>query len=75
MKGNEKSSVNVSQCWYCKHRRLRGIDTYCAAFPDGIPDDIRWNKVDHKMPYEGDGGIRFEADPEKEKLYKEQVKF
>jgi len=67
--------VEMSQCNYCKHRRVRGITTYCAAFPNGIPDDIKWNKFDHKKPYEGDGGIRFEVIPGLETPYKNAVHF
>jgi hypothetical protein len=45
---------------------LRSSDTYagptevCDAFPDGIPIAIWHNRVDHRQPAEGDGGIRFE---------------
>lgn len=37
----------------------------CAAFPlpAGIPDDVWWNRVDHRQPVEGDHGIQFEAIP------------
>lgn len=33
---------------------------YCAAFPDRIPADIWMEGFDHRRPYPGDGGIRFE---------------
>jgi hypothetical protein len=32
----------------------------CAAFPDGIPDEIAYGENDHTAPYPGDGGIQFE---------------
>lgn len=33
----------------------------CTAFPAGIPDEIWWNRADHRQPYDGDHGIRWEA--------------
>jgi len=35
----------------------------CKAFPlpAGIPDDVWWNRVDHRQPVDGDHGIVFEA--------------
>lgn len=33
----------------------------CAAFPDGIPDSIIYEGVDHTQPVKGDHGIQFEA--------------
>jgi 2'-5' RNA ligase len=35
---------------------------FCAAFPDGIPDDIWENRFDHRNPHEGDHGLRWESD-------------
>jgi len=31
----------------------------CAAFPDGIPDAIKYDGFDHKRPYPGDHGITY----------------
>ena len=42
--------------------RLRGEDT-CEAFPDGIPGRILYQHFDHRLPFPGDRGMRFELDP------------
>lgn len=34
----------------------------CEAFPDGIPAKIWYDGRDHRQPYRGDGGVRFELD-------------
>lgn len=51
-------------CSFCKHCRGRhGFADrvpYCDAFPDGIPDKIYFECGDHRKPFEGDNGIRFE---------------
>ena len=53
----------IPQCLQCKHREIGGL---CSAFPRGIPRDIWDGFHDHRDPYPGDGGIRFEpiAEPE-----------
>ena len=33
----------------------------CEAFPQGIPNEIRDDKNNHKQPFPGDSGIQFEA--------------
>ena len=32
----------------------------CAAFPEGVPDEIAIGYNDHSKPVEGDHGFRFE---------------
>ena len=55
-------------CEGCARRRADDRarnDRYgCEAYPDGIPDAIVLGYADHRKPYKGDGGKRFEpADP------------
>ena len=56
-------------CWPCAHYRpsrvYRDPETdmsigACKAFPDGIPDEIAVGMADHREPYDGDGGVRYE---------------
>ncbi len=53
----------VPICLKCAHLyRARGgkSDWTCTAYPTGIPEEILVMKVDHRKPYRGDHGIRFE---------------
>lgn len=34
--------IRIPTCLFCKHHKKGRI---CQAYPDGIPDDVFWNKV------------------------------
>lgn len=58
----DKGEIKPTLCLHCSHFDgfTSGGKPYCKAFPNGIPDKF-WNaKVDHTVPYTGDGGITFE---------------
>ena len=60
--------TNTPQCFECVHldRSASFNPIRCPAFPDGVPVPIQMNKHDHRKPYLGDHGIRFEpiAEPQ-----------
>lgn len=47
-------------CVNCKHFHDEKGAT-CDAFPEGIPDEIYIEGHDHRKPFKGDNGIRFES--------------
>ena len=47
------------QCVFCRHCHLPAAAT-CDAYPEGILQ----RGLDHRKPYPGDHGIRFEPKPE-----------
>lgn len=49
--------MQSDQCITCEH--YRGQWT-CAAFPKKIPAEIASGEHDHREPFKGDGGIRWE---------------
>lgn len=59
------TTTSVPICEACTRRRVpdEGWGYVCDAFPDGIPDAIYQGGFDHRRPYPGDHGIRFELDP------------
>lgn len=61
--------IVTPQCHDCRHYRPDLADRIaCAAFPGWIPDDILLGKVDHREPYPGDNGIRYEPEGEAAKI-------
>jgi len=54
----------LPQCLRCKHfqppPRTGPAPYACAAFPAGIPREILLAEHDHRRPFPGDHGIRFE---------------
>ena len=64
-------AVFGAPCVRCKHldvsRLLARKGAVCAAFPDGIPQDIIQGMNRHEAPFPGDHGIQFEAEPEKDR--------
>lgn len=61
----KESAVTIGAapiCYSCIHKSK---DLSCTAFPDGIPTPILYNEVDHRNPYKGDGGVRFEQNETK----------
>jgi hypothetical protein len=57
--------TSIPICFRCKYFQgaTDQIDK-CAAFPEGIPDEILLMKHNHRKPYPGDHGIRFEPKDE-----------
>lgn len=49
------------QCIECTH--YLGALT-CKAFPDGIPLEITTGRHNHRKPFPGDNGIRYEISAE-----------
>lgn len=53
-----------SICTMCEHYGVGAAEEdptlrTCAAFPDGIPDEIIRLGFDHRQPFDGDGGVMF----------------
>jgi len=66
---NNNPRANMkTQCSLCRHanRRLDGmLDRTCDAFAAGISREIFSSTIDHRQPFPGDNGIRFEPLPGK----------
>ena len=58
-------TTTLPLCSICKDKHqdsltFRSLFPTCDAFPDGIPEAVRKNRIDHRKPFAGDNGIRFE---------------
>lgn len=48
-------------CMGCRHYHDRNDEGLtCDAFPNGIPAPIYMSEHDHRRPFKGDRGIRFD---------------
>ncbi len=54
------TTVSPPICGGCTHLHGDLLDPKCDAFPAGIPNEILLSKADHRQPYVGDKGIRFD---------------
>lgn len=52
--------VYSPQCVWCSRLLDLGQGRRCEAFPDGIPEAIWRGEQDHRLPAEGDRGLRFD---------------
>lgn len=61
----ESLPASFTPCLACRWLRppVRGR-LVCVAFPAGIPAPLLAGSADHRDPYPGDGGVRFEPDPD-----------
>ena len=55
---NDVASPDCMDCANLNREDIYGLT--CKAFPDGIPDAIINGERNHREPFKGDGGIRFE---------------
>ena len=58
-------TTTLPLCALCKHKHqdsltFRNSFPTCDAFPNGIPEAVRKNRIDHRKALAGDNGIRFE---------------
>lgn len=58
------TSIAPPICGGCTHLTRNNdrplADPKCGAFPEGIPTPILLSQADHRQPFEGDKGIRFD---------------
>lgn len=54
--------ISVTPCVFCRRFRAKTYPASCEAYPDGIPEAILEGRVDHRKPFQGDHGIRFEPE-------------
>jgi hypothetical protein len=64
-------TTRMVSCPFCIHLKHTARDlAVCDAFPQGIPDEIKFGYNHHTEPWPGDNGIQFEAREEFKHLTK-----
>lgn len=66
------TSVAAPICYGCRHKEA-GPDLKCGAFPGGIPTEILLSNADHRLPFPGDHGVRFEPVTEEDAKYADDI--
>ena len=71
------TSIAPPICGGCKNLNRESdrplANPRCDAFPNGIPTPILLSQADHRKPYEGDKGIRFEPEDKPAAQYAERM--
>ena len=69
------TTIAMPICLGCRHydRTAPGPGIRCAAFPDGVPDEIFSSEADHREPFDGDRGIRFDPIDDEAVAYAEML--
>jgi len=62
----EQTTAFSEMCMFCIHLDKDITKRACEAYPDGIPTKIWMNEFDHRKPYPGDHGIKFESSTPKQ---------
>ena len=61
--GYAEGDIAVAPCATCARKSPWGPS--CAAFPRGIPVEIRRGEHQHRVPFPGDGGLTYQpSEPE-----------
>jgi hypothetical protein len=66
------TTIAAPICYVCRHKDP-GEDLKCGAFPEGIPNEIALSKADHRLPFPGDRGIRFDPVDEDAAKYADAI--
>jgi hypothetical protein len=58
-------TLTLPLCSICRYKHPDTLDyrkrfPTCDAFPNGIPEAVRKNHLDHRRPISGDNGIHFD---------------
>lgn len=68
------AAVPPPMCLGCTHLDREDEDGFtCSAFPAGIPRAIVDSTHDHRLPYDGDGGVRFDPEDARAERYADRL--
>lgn len=66
-------NLTLPLCSICRYRQMDTLNyrksfPACDAFPNGIPEAVRKNGIEHRRTISGDNGIHFELAADTEPL-------